>query len=138
MSATPIPRALRIAVRAPFILLPFGLFSMMPRVDLFARSLFVLQERGHDARESFSRPHRALVLPSVIHQAAGAVDGEVHGNTPDASVPRRAGGGQEAHRKTQRSCHSAHLVELIRRIQSESEHAQSLSGMLCRVRREQG
>src|ERR1700674_3954262 len=137
MSATPMRRALRIAVRALLIPLRFGLSLMMPRVDPLARSSFLLQERGHDARESFARPHRTSVLPAVVHQTAGAVDGEVYGNTPDTSVARSAGGGQEAHRKTQRPRHSAHLLELIRRIQSESEHAQSLTGMHCRVRREQ-
>src|ERR1700686_2485192 len=138
MSATPMRRALRIAVRALLIPLRFGLSLMMPRVDLPARSSFLLQERGHDARESFVCPYRGAVLPAVIHQTAGAVAGEVYGNTPDTPVAGRAGGGQEAHRKTQRPRHRAHLVKLVRRVQSESKHGESLSGMLGRVRGEEG
>src|ERR1700730_18232649 len=137
MSATPIRRALRIAVRALLIPLRFGLSLMMPRADLLARSSFLLQERGHDARESFVCPYRAAVLPSVIHQTAAAVNGEVYGNTPDTPVAGRAGVLEEAHRKTQRPGHRAHLVKLVRRVQSESKHGESLSGMLGRVRREQ-
>src|SRR2546421_615416 len=137
MSATPMRRALRIAVRALPGPLPFGRLIIMPRVDLFGSPSFLLQQRGHDARESFARPLGMSLLPPVIHQTPGAVDGEVYGNTPDASVPRCAGGGQEAHRKAQRARHGAHLLELIGRIQSESEHRESLSGMLGGVPREQ-
>src|SRR5581483_5671520 len=100
-------------------------------------SLRRLQQRRDDPLQPLASPYRILVFPAVVREIAFAIDRKVHRQVPDAPVSGNVRIAEQACRKTQTFGDRAYLVQLVGRVQAETQHHQSITRVLLRVARQQ-